>query len=204
MAKKQNKKKNVKLSNQELVWIAVFAFVSVYLFFEALISGKLWAILIFIAVVCGIGIYLFWYIKRKKKNKVYKSNTTLTQIDKMTGSEFEEYIGELFEQDGYKVKVTQASKDYGADVILQKDEKTIAVQVKRYNNHVGISAVQEIVSAKREYKADEAWVITNNEAFTQAAIHLAKKNDVKLIARDQLHKLMLRIYAQNKKEIINT
>ena len=41
-------------------------------------------------------------------------------------------------------------------------DNKIVVQAKRYNSKVGMSAIQEVYTAKKYYKADEAWVITNN------------------------------------------
>lgn len=57
-------------------------------------------------------------------------------------------------------------------------------------NYIGIKAVQEIVSAKTQYKAEESWVITNNY-FTDPAKKLAAANNVNLINRDKLIKWMI-------------
>ncbi len=73
--------------------------------------------------------------------------------------------------------------------------KRIIVQAKRYKNNVGIKSVQEIVSAKEFYKADETWVVTNSE-FIVAAYKLAKVNRVVLINREKLIKLI----SQGKRE----
>ncbi|MEX6702894.1 restriction endonuclease [Peribacillus frigoritolerans] len=64
------------------------------------------------------------------------------------------------------------------------------VQAKRYKNKVGLKAVQEIVSAKSYYGADECWVITNNY-FTAPAMKLGNINDVLLIEWDELVEWML-------------
>jgi restriction system protein len=68
--------------------------------------------------------------------------------------------------------------------------KKIVVQAKRYSKKVGLKAVQEIVSAKSYYKADECWVITNNY-FTAPAMKLGNSNEVLLIDRDELIEWML-------------
>ncbi len=75
------------------------------------------------------------------------------------------------------MNVTRAAGDFGADLILKKVDKKIVVQAKRYSKNVGISAVQEVVGSKAHYNADEAWVVTNS-GFTEAAIDLARSNDV--------------------------
>lgn len=116
-----------------------------------------------------------------------RKRRSLQEIDVMTGHEFEVYLGELFKRHGYKTKVTSASGDYGADLILHKDGQKIVVQAKRYKNSVGIRAVQEIIPAIAYYKADVAWVVTNSY-LTKQAQNLADANEVVVIDREELIK----------------
>lgn len=104
----------------------------------------------------------------------------------MTGIEFEEFLKAHFQSLGYRVTLTQASHDYGADLILKdrNGEKT-AVQAKKYSGKVGIKAVQEISGAVGYYGADKAIVVTNSY-FTSSAVQLAKSNAVELWDRNQL------------------
>ncbi|MBU8908138.1 restriction endonuclease [Desertibacillus haloalkaliphilus] len=114
----------------------------------------------------------------------------ILEVDKMNGRQFEEFLGAHFRDDGYHVKFTPKSRDYGADLIIKKRNEKIVVQAKRYKkNAVGIKAVQEVYAAKNYYNANHAWVITNN-TFSSPAQKLAKKNGVKLIPRDQLIDLL--------------
>lgn len=119
----------------------------------------------------------------------YGKVNSMNQIDKMTGEQFEIYCKGLFEKQGYRVSTTKRSGDFGADLILESNRKKIVVQVKRFKNNVGISAIQEVVSALPVYKGQEAWVITNSY-FTSAAIQLAKANNVRLLNRDDLLRMM--------------
>lgn len=116
-----------------------------------------------------------------------RKRRSLQEIDVMTGHEFEVYLGELFKRHGYKTKVTSASGDYGADLILHKGGQKIVVQAKRYKNSVGIRAVQEIIPAIAYYKADVAWVVTNSY-LTKQAQNLADANEVVVIDREELIK----------------
>lgn len=119
--------------------------------------------------------------------KLRKSN--IYEIDSMDGVQFEHFLKELFKSKGYRVELTAATGDFGADLILNKDGKRCVVQVKRYSKPVGIKAVQEVIPSLKMYKGTEAWVITNN-GFTKSAIALAKTNDVVLIGREQLMDLI--------------
>lgn len=131
------------------------------------------------------------FIKQQKfEEKLRKSG--IFEVDQMTGAVFEEYLKRLLQARGYKVRLTSASGDYGADLVLSINSKTIIVQAKRYKNKVGLKAVQEIVSAKSLYRADECWVITNNY-FTAPAIKLGVANGVILIDRNQLIEWMVKV-----------
>lgn len=114
--------------------------------------------------------------------------SSLSKIDKMTGEEFEECLKVLFERKGYKVEKTPLSNDYGADLVCRDKYETVVVQAKRYDAHVGNSAVQEIVAARDYYEADRCIVVTNSY-FTKNAVALALANEVELWDRDTLSSL---------------
>ena len=132
-------------------------------------------------------LFIIIIIKSKHRKKINASG--ILQVDKMTGIQFEEFLMIRYKSMGFDVKDTPKTGDYGADLILQRDSKKIVIQAKRYSKAVGIKAVQEVTSAKPHYKADEAWVVTNNY-FTKAAMNLASSNNVRLIDREQLIALL--------------
>lgn len=119
-------------------------------------------------------------------------------IDNLSGGEFEKYLATLFVVLGYKVELTKNSGDYGADLILTKDNNITVVQAKRYDNTVGISAIQEVIGSKKYYKASKCMVITNNY-FTSNAKELALYNNVELWDRDILIKAIVSSLNVNKK-----
>lgn len=120
-------------------------------------------------------------VQEQSGKKVY----AIDDIDLMTGSEFEIFVGELFKEMGYKTTVTKASGDQGIDVVAEKNGLRFGVQAKCYSNTVSNSAIQEVVAGISFYKCDKAIVITNN-FFTNSAIQLAKANDVVLWNREML------------------
>jgi restriction endonuclease Mrr len=113
-----------------------------------------------------------------KKSSIY-------DIDKMSGRAFEKLLSNLFTRLSYSVELTKASGDQGADLIIKKGAKKIAVQAKRYSSNVGNSAIQEVVASKMYYKCNAAMVISNS-FFTPSAVELAHSNNVELIDRDKL------------------
>ena len=150
----------------------------------------------------GAGIILFPFIIKKlvkivRRRKYIKSS--LSQIDKMDGHEFERYLKEMYSSKGYKVQlVGEDGKDFGADLIISggKDKlPRIVVQAKRYTikNKVGIKAIQEVFSAKEFYDCDKAAVITSGY-YTSAAVKLAKKCNITLLDRNDLYNDNWRLY----------
>lgn len=123
------------------------------------------------------------YAEKQKEKKLRRSG--IFEVDEMSGITFENYLKSLLKMQGFAVQMTPAAGDYGADLILTKNNEKIVVQAKRYKKKVGVRAVQEIVSAKGHYQASACWVITNNY-YTQQAVNLAKSNQVRLIDRDEL------------------
>ena len=120
-------------------------------------------------VFLGIALFLIFNHKTIKI-----SNKDIEFIDRMNGIEFERYVASLIKNSGYsRVKCTQKSNDYGADIIAYRKGEKIALQCKRNNGSVGVGAVQEVLGAKSYYKARKAIVVTNSK-FTVNALRLAK------------------------------
>lgn len=145
---------------------------------------SMWPVLIFPIgyLVLKILFYLW------KRNRLKKSG--VSEIDYMTGKEFEIYLELLFKDLGYNVERTKYVGDYGADLVVKKDGVKTAVQAKRYKKKVGVKAVQEAVASKGYYDCDEAMVVINN-LFTNQAVILAHKNNVILWDREVLVKKAL-------------
>jgi restriction system protein len=134
------------------------------------------AVLILMGLTKG-GVYLY-------KTRRY-AQAGITDVDNLSGKEFEQYLETLFKKLGYQVQRTPYQGDYGADLVLRHgDEKTV-VQAKRYHRNVGVKAVQEAVASKEYYRCDKMMVVTNSR-FTRQARILAKANQVELWNRDEL------------------
>jgi restriction system protein len=101
-------------------------------------------------------------------------------VDGLSGVEFETWVAKLFSEKGFQVHGTPATGDQGADLIANKDGKSIVIQAKRYKGKVGNRAVQEVLSAVAYYGGNEGWVVTT-ASFTPSAKALAQKTRVRLI-----------------------
>ena len=130
------------------------------------------------------------------------TNSLIQQIDVMSGERFERFICWLLQSKNYKVlrvgtslfrskqrRITggfyQALRDFGADIIAEKEGEKIAVQTKRCKRPVGKEAVKQAVSALKHYRCHKALVISNN-CYTKTALKLASRKRIKLWDRDLL------------------
>jgi len=110
----------------------------------------------------------------------------LAYVDKLGHNEFEDFVAELLKTRGYaQVKVTQASGDFGVDVIAHKNEMKYGIQVKHYSGNVRFKAVQEVVTGIQFHECQVAMVVTNSY-FTNQAKEGARKVACELIDRDTL------------------
>lgn len=112
------------------------------------------------------------------------------RIDQLSGLEFEQLIKKLLIKQGYHhIHETKQSGDYGIDIIARKNHLTYGFQCKRYQKNIGVDAIQQTKAGQLYYHLDQSIVITNSY-FTTSAYSLAYANDIKLIDRTQLFKMM--------------
>lgn len=175
MKKRLNKSQKLKI-----VLFIIYCIFMIYSFFINL--NKLISILMFILFS---GIYVLY--KKRRENNL--KNSTIKNIDNMTGEEFEEFLQVIFKSKGYKTMLTPLTGDYGADLLVKKNGVKTVIQAKRWKSIVGVEAVQQVVASMRYYKATDAMVITNNY-YSQNAINLAKVNNVRLWDRGDVIKLI--------------
>lgn len=120
-----------------------------------------------------------------------KIRRACSSVYKLSGEEFEELLVNLYRADGYRVRKIGGKGDFGVDLLITRNGVTTAVQAKRYNKNVSLSAVQEVYAGKTYYGADKAAVITNSR-FTKGAKMLALPCEVELIEGDELEDMIAR------------
>lgn len=123
--------------------------------------------------------YSIYYFIRFICHLIFK--TPMPEKTPSNGYEYEERVAKSLRRKGYRnVEVTSKSGDYGADIVATDPHgNRVCIQCKFYSSPVGLSAVQEIVTAKAKYKCTKAAVYTNSQ-FTKQAKELALVNDVDL------------------------
>ena len=123
------------------------------------------------------------------------SPLTIEDADNLDPRFFETFVATLFHVQGYRVELTPASGDKGADVIAYQDQEEtngllIQVKQRKEGNKPGGDAVDEVVASKPFYdeKCDATFqpiVITNRE-FTRRTRRHGEANHVEMYDRKWL------------------
>lgn len=139
-----------------------------------------------------ISFLLSSYIDKREFNLTVNSiSATNNSFSTLSGSDFEKLLYRLYESMGYSVQLNGKVGDQGGDLVATKDQERVLIQAKCYNNwNIGNSAIQEASAARSHYDCNKAMVIATNE-FTKEAVELAKTNNVELISKPLLQKMLL-------------
>jgi len=153
--------------------------------------GLVASIFFLIILFLGGGLYLWLMYKQRMRQRAFRA-LQISQVDTMTGEEFEEYVAELLRSQGYKTRMTPRSGDYGVDIVASKNGIKTAVQIKRYGKKLDQKPIREAVTgmAVRQYGCTKAMVVTNS-TFTKAAEFLASESNCELVDREKLGKWVL-------------
>jgi HJR/Mrr/RecB family endonuclease len=115
----------------------------------------------------------------------------------MSPREFERLIAELYEIEGYNVKLTQQTRDGGKDLIVSKQGITgnhlYYIECKRYaqSNHVSVDVVDRLYGNVMADRVTAGIVVTSS-SFTRQAINRSKemKYQMTLVDHDDLGRLI--------------
>lgn len=137
------------------------------------------------AAAIAVVVILTFVILRLLKRKPYP-----LPFDEMEGHDFEYFCADLLQKHGFlDVQVTKGSGDYGIDILAEKDGVTYAIQCKRYQEPVGVKAIQEAY-AGRDYYDRMVGAVLTNQYFTSPAVEAAKKLKILLWDRGYLEEMM--------------
>jgi len=106
-----------------------------------------------------------------------KNSELLNHID---SREFEEFIADLFKRQGFKVELTQKTRDGGRDIIAIRSDLDIKskyiIECKRYamSNKVGVELIRQLYGVQQAEGANKSVLVTTSK-FTRGAIDFANK-----------------------------
>lgn len=118
------------------------------------------------------------------------------QITDMSPRDFEYFVAGIFENLGFSVKITQATRDGGQDIIATKSNPipyTLIVECKHWGekHKVDVSVVRSVYGVQMATQTNQSVVVTSSK-FTRDARKFAKeqKNLMALWDIDDLLKLI--------------
>ncbi|BCM90795.1 hypothetical protein IAD21_02657 [Abditibacteriota bacterium] len=141
-----------------------------------------------IFLIVGLIVWFAIYSHQEERRKLRALQ--LSDIDNMTGYQFEHYVAKLLTCQGFSTQVTVASGDLGIDVMASRGGTKYAIQVKRQTQNVSRRAVSDAVAGKIHYRCTDAMVVTN-AFFTLGATELAKSTKCRLVDRTELTQWIL-------------
>ncbi len=113
--------------------------------------------------------YQYWQRKKDKNH-----------WNKMSGHAFEQAVANLFRTIGFTAQVSRRGGDGGIDIILQKHDRRIAVQCKRYKSAVGPHVIRDLWGTMHNLGYDEGCIVTTT-GFTKGVKDFAQDKKIYLI-----------------------
>lgn len=124
----------------------------------------------------------------------------LSRLQRMDDYEFEHFVAELWERQGWDTEVSQASTDAGIDVTATKElpfPQKALIQAKRYGSTstVGGPDIQQYASLKHQEDGVDSVIVVTTNAFSRQAKRRAEELNVKTVDGDDLVDLIERLDA---------
>jgi hypothetical protein len=121
------------------------------------------------------------------------------RFGQLTPSEFEEFIGYLFQVDGHEVEYISNKSDQTAHLIATKDGISLVIRVMRLGDGqlVKEREIQEASAAKDFYQTDQSWLITTT-GFSEEAKSLADSLDIELWDWEALNQALNDLFFEGK------
>lgn len=158
----------------------------------ALGGGVIWTVIGIAAIAVSIVMVVSKPAMKKEEAPHTYTITSVTNVDRMEGHEFEYFCAELLEKCGFEdVTVTRGSGDQGVDILAFKEDIKYAIQCKNYSTPLGNKSIQEVFAGKTFYHCHVGVVMTNS-TFTKGARELADSVGVILWDKRRLDKMMVK------------
>jgi len=144
-------------------------------------------------LIAAISLFVLYLVRHNQRFRAIQ----ISNIDSMTGIEFERYLQKLLIMQGYNVRLTPGSGDLGVDLIAARTGELIAIQAKRQRGKVSRRAISDAVAGMQHYHCNRAMVITNSY-FTPGAMTLARSTNCTLVDRDALTQWLIEFQKSNE------
>ena len=120
-----------------------------------------------------------------QKSEISKN---IKRLNIMNPNQFEKFVADRYEKDGYKVEQTPCTGDYGVDVFAYKGKQKVAVQVKMYGDStrkVNRQMIMELYGAMAYYDCTSAELALTGNILGDAQ-EVANKLGIKIVHIDSI------------------
>ena len=137
-------------------------------------------------------------IKREKEEQALQRESEIaeiigTDINSLSGIEFEKVCQQLVESMGFETETTKASGDGGIDLIAYNHQPLLSgkyiIQCKRYSGSVGEPIIRDLYGVVTSERANKGILMTTGY-FTKSAIAFADGKPIELIDGGGIHDLL--------------
>lgn len=138
-----------------------------------------------------------------QRTLIEKIGTNMEEVMKLTSRQFEEFVAEIFEKEGFRVELTQQTRDNGKDIIVTSQGITgkslyyVECKKRALGNNVEVGVIQRLHGVVVADKATKGIVVTTS-LFSDPAIREVKKIEHQMTLMDHvaLYSVMQRISGQ--------
>ncbi|HRX87302.1 MAG TPA: restriction endonuclease [Phycisphaerae bacterium] len=103
----------------------------------------------------------------------------------LTPGDFERFVLQYFEVEGYRTQATGAVADGGIDGVLRRNNQTHFVQCKRYLDAVGEPPIRDFLGTVTKHRAHHGFFVTSS-TFTPGARAFAEGTIISLVDGETL------------------
>jgi len=103
----------------------------------------------------------------------------------LDGKSFEREVAQLFKKQGYRVELTPATGDGGADIILTKGKSRIVIQCKAYASKVSVAVARELYAAQFDFNATGA-ILVALSGVTKPTFEYCRDHSIEVMDLNQI------------------
>jgi restriction system protein len=153
---------------------------------------ELYLLMLGVALLALVARVMTDLMSRRSQIKWFLGKKKVQDLQKLTPSQFEVYIAELFNSLGYETRVTGKSGDGGVDVEARKDGLVHYIQCKKFiTSKVPVGAIRDFYGAIADrIDGGKAYFITTN-VFTLEAERFAEDKPIELVDKFKLMEYMV-------------
>jgi restriction system protein len=151
---------------------------------RASMAHDIWAfwlipLIAFVAALLVFEVALFAYWLKGDRWKLAHITESKPEFRTMSGRQFEDFVGGLYERQGYQVDYARQGADGGYDLVLNRDSERILVQCKQRAT-TGVAHVRELYGVLKSDRAKRALFVASG-VFSYDARMFARGKPLELV-----------------------